>query len=160
MTLYLAYNLSFNSEEVVTADWSNTEIPVLGVITNKNRIVFFQDEGVKMEEHSITKDKPITSFCWHPSSFIIAYGFEDGKVGFWIDSDNLSKDDTVCPHDSPIIHIKFNTDGTKIVSCDKNNLIVVWNFDRGSMTKLCQYPQKFDVEYILFAPFNPAKYKE
>lgn len=159
MTLYLSYNLSLNQESVIQSSWSNTEIPVLGVITDQKRIVFFQDEGMKMEEHSIIKDKQITNFCWHPFSFIIAYGFEDGRIGYWIDSESISKDDTPTAHEGKITKIRFSNFGNRVVSSDEKNNIIVWNFENG-LNKLCMYQQKFEVEDLFFPNFNASKYKE
>ena len=55
MALYLNYPIELQKEKIVVAEWSNTDIPVLGVATNKKRITFFQDEGNNLSEHDLKK---------------------------------------------------------------------------------------------------------
>ena len=38
MTLYLSYNIETNQERILTVNWSNTDIPVLAITTDKNKI--------------------------------------------------------------------------------------------------------------------------
>lgn len=82
MTLYLSYNIDTNQEKVEAATWSNTDIPVLAISTEKGRITFFQDESLNIPEHDMNKDNVITALSWHPSEMIIAYGFIDGKCNY------------------------------------------------------------------------------
>lgn len=78
MTLYLSYNIDTKQERVLSAAWSNTDIPVLAVSTEKARITFYQDEALNIPEHDIIKENTITALSWHPSEMIIAYGYIDG----------------------------------------------------------------------------------
>ena len=93
MTLYLSYNIETQNEKITTSSWSNTDIPVLAVATDKGRITFFQDEALHIQEHDMVKDNQITCLSWHPSDMIMACGYLDGRVGVWIDEDNFSKDE-------------------------------------------------------------------
>ena len=78
MSLYLSYNIETKNEKIITVNWSNTDIPVLAVSTDKNKITFFQDEGINISEHDMLRDARITALSWHPSDMILAYGFHDG----------------------------------------------------------------------------------
>lgn len=78
MTLYLSYNIETKQEKIITASWSNTDIPVLAVSTDKSRITFFQDEALNISEHDMQKETAISALSWHPSEMIIAYGYVDG----------------------------------------------------------------------------------
>jgi len=80
MTLYLSFNIDTKQERIMNAAWSNTDIPVLGVSTEKSRITFYQDEALNIPEHDIIKENIITALSWHPSEMIIAYGYIDGKL--------------------------------------------------------------------------------
>jgi len=79
MTLYLSFNIETKQENVVTCQWSNTDIPVLAVSTDKQKITFFQDEAINISEHDMLKDGIISALGWHPSDMILAYGFQDGN---------------------------------------------------------------------------------
>jgi hypothetical protein len=79
MTLYLSYNIETNQERILTVNWSNTDIPVLAITTDKNKIIFYQDESLHIPEHDIIKNNPITALSWHPTEMIIVYGYQDGK---------------------------------------------------------------------------------
>lgn len=78
MTLYLSYNIDTKNEKVLSAVWSNTDIPVLAISTEKSRITFYQDEALNIPEHDIVKENIISALSWHPSEMIIAYGYIDG----------------------------------------------------------------------------------
>jgi hypothetical protein len=83
MSLYLSYKIETkNNEKIHCASWSNTEIPVLAVTTEKNKISFYQDESVHIPEHDLIKSQKITSIAWHPSEMTIAYGLMDGIFKF------------------------------------------------------------------------------
>ena len=157
MSLYLNYPLDLQSKPVLLS-WSNTEIPILAVVTDNKKIKFFQDEGTLLKDSIIQKDKQITALAWHPDNMVMAYGFEDGKLGVWVDSDNYSKDDCLY-HESKIVNIKFNNSGNRLVSVDEKNFVAVWFFE-GSLTKLCVYSQKFPIENLIFPSFNIKRYNE
>ena len=53
MALYLSYEVSLPNQKIISAEWSNTDIPVLGVSTSKMKITFFQDEGINISDHDI-----------------------------------------------------------------------------------------------------------
>jgi intraflagellar transport protein 140 len=151
MTLYLSYNIETHNEKIISTAWSNTDIPVLAVATEKARVTFFQDEALNITEHDMVKDNLITSLSWHPTDMIMVFGYIDGRVGIWIDEDNFSKEEKGT-HDSKVIIVKFNIDGNRVVSVDDKGQIVVWRFD-GILYKLCVYKQSFNIEEILFPRF-------
>lgn len=78
MTLYLSYNIETRSEKIISANWSNTDIPVLAITTDKSRLTFYQDEALNIPEHDMVKENIVTALSWHPSEMIIAYGYIDG----------------------------------------------------------------------------------
>ena len=158
MTLYLNYNIDTKSEQIQSSQWSNTDIQVLATVTNKNRITFFQDEAIGITEHDIIKDKAITAFTWHPFEMMIIYGFEDGRLGFWVDDNNFTKEENAI-HEGKITIIKFNNIGNRIVSVDSTNSIIVWNFD-GNLHRLCNYKQNYTIEDLFFPCFNVQRYKD
>ena len=159
MSLYLSYSVNLKGKKPSKTIWSNTETPVLGILSN-NQVSFFQDEGVYIEEYKLSNCK-ISDFCWHPNKLITAYGCEDGKVGYWIHNsiENKNNEEKIFSHETPINIITFNNVGNRIVSSDLKNNIVVWNFD-GGLFKLCIYQQKFQIESIIFGNFNINKYPE
>jgi WD40 repeat protein len=150
MTLYLSYNIDTNSEKILSSSWSNTDIPVLAVATDKNRITFFQDEALQISEHDQIRENTITTLSWHPSEMVMCYGYKDGRVGVWIDEDNFSQDEK--GHDAKITIIKFNNHGHRVVSVDEKGSITVWKYE-GQLTKLCSYKGGLNIEEILFPKF-------
>ena len=55
MTLYLSYEQLLSSQKILTIEWSNTDIPVLGVSTSKKKITFPQNEGILLEGCKISQ---------------------------------------------------------------------------------------------------------
>ena len=151
MTLYLSYNIETQLERITASSWSNTDIPVLAVATEKGKISFFQDEALHIAEHDMLKENLVTALSWHPTDMIMAYGYTDGRVGVWIDEDNFSKDEKG-GHEGKVTIVRFNTNGSRVVSVDDKGLIVVWRFD-GVLFKMCSYKQSFNVEEIIFPKF-------
>ena len=85
MSIYLSYDVEVEGEKIITAAFSNTEIPVLAVSTNKCKITFFQEEGLIVPDHDLVKESIVTALCWHPSEMTLAYGLESGHLGVWVD---------------------------------------------------------------------------
>ena len=52
MALYLSYEISLQSQKIIAAEWSNTDIPVLGVSTSKKKITFFPNH-VKIRDNQL-----------------------------------------------------------------------------------------------------------
>ena len=63
MSLYLSYDVEVEGEKIITAAFSNTEIPVLAVSTNKSKITFFQGEGIIVPDHDLNKEYLVTALC-------------------------------------------------------------------------------------------------
>ena len=153
MALYLSYEVSLPNQKIISAEWSNTDIPVLGVSTSKMKITFFQDEGINISDHDIKKDFLITTMAWHPSDMILAYGTDTGHVGVWIDETNTTKEEL--NHDGKVIIIKFNNDGNRIISADDKGYINVWRFP--PLANMCQYKQSYSIIDILIPSFSLDK---
>ena len=73
MSIYLNYDVYIEGEKIITAAFSNTDIPVLAVSTNKNRITFFQEEGTMVMDHDLNRESIVTAMAWHPNDMILAY---------------------------------------------------------------------------------------
>ena len=54
MSIYLNYDVEVEGEKIITAAFSNTDIPVLAVSTNKNKITFFQEDASLVPDHDLT----------------------------------------------------------------------------------------------------------
>ena len=153
MSIYLSYDVEVEGEKIITAAFSNTDIPVLAVSTNKCKITFFQEEGTIVPDHDLEKDSLVTSLCWHPNEMILAYGLEDGHVGVWVDEQNISKEEL--NHEGKVTIIKFNRDGNRIVSADDKGMINVWSF--APLFNRCTYRQSFSILQIIMPSFNYEK---
>ena len=153
MSIYLSYNVVVEGEKIVTAAFSNTDIPVLAVSTNKNRITFFQEEGSMVMDHDLSKESIVTAMCWHPSDMILAYGMDDGHVGVWVDEPDVCKEEL--NHEGKITIIKFNKEGNRIVSADDKGMINVWSFS--PLFNKCTYRQTFTILNIIMPSFNLDK---
>ncbi len=153
MALYLSYEVSLPSQKILAAEWSNTDIPVLGVSTSKKKITFFQDEGINISEHDLKNEKLITALTWHPSEMILAYGSDSGYVGVWIDESNTTKEEF--NHDGKVTIIKFNNEGNRIISIDDKGMINVWRFP--PLSNMCQYKQSYSITELVIPSFNIEK---
>ena len=150
MSIYLSYDVIVEGEKIITAAFSNTDIPVLAVSTNKCKITFFQEEASIVPDHELVKDSQVTSMCWHPSEMILAYGLEDGHVGVWVDEQDNCKEEL--NHEGKVNIIKFNKEGNRIVSADDKGMINVWSFS--PLFNRCSYRQTFSILQILMPNFN------
>ena len=150
MSIYLSYDVIVEGEKIITAAFSNTDIPVLAVSTNKCKITFFQEEASIVPDHELVKDSQVTSMCWHPSEMILAYGLEDGHVGVWVDEQDNCKEEL--NHEGKVNIIKFNKEGNRIVSADDKGMINVWSFS--PLFNRCSYRQSFSILQILMPNFN------
>lgn len=157
MTLFLNYPIDLKDEKIILSEWSNTEIPILAVVTDNKKIIFYYDEALKFEDNILTKQTQITSISWHPNTMVLSYGFDNGRLGIWIDNDNFSKDDYQF-HDCQITHLQFNLTGNRLISVDEKNQINIFYFD-GSLSKLCSYTSKFIIDKVIFPCFNPEYYR-
>ena len=153
MSIYLSYDVEVESEKIIVAAFSNTDIPVLAVSTNKNRIAFFQEEGCIVPEHDLEKDSLVTALCWHPSEMILAYGLQEGHVGVWVDEENTCKEEL--NHKGKVTIIKFNKDGNRIISADDKGMINVWSW--APLFNKCSYHQSFNILQIIIPNFNYDK---
>ena len=153
MSIYLNYDVYIEGEKIITAAFSNTDIPVLAVSTNKNRITFFQEEGTMVMDHDLNRESIVTAMAWHPNDMILAYGMDDGHVGVWIDDQNSTKEEL--NHEGKITIIKFNRDGNRIVSADDKGMINVWSF--APLFNKCTYRQSFSILNIIMPNFNLEK---
>ena len=153
MSIYLSYDVEVEGEKIVTAAFSNTDIPVLAVSTNKNKITFFQEEASLVPEHDLVKDSLVTALCWHPSEMILAYGLEDGHLGVWVDEQNNCKEEL--NHEGKVCIIKFNKEGNRIVSADDKGMINVWSF--APLFNRCTYRQSASILKIIMPNFNYDK---
>ena len=153
MSIYLSYDVEVEGEKIITAAFSNTDIPVLAVSTNKSKITFFQEEGTIVPDHDLMKECLVTALCWHPNDMILAYGLEDGHVGVWVDEQNNCKEEL--NHEGKVTIIKFNRDGNRIVSADDKGMINVWSFS--PLFNRCSYRQSFSILQIIMPNFNYDK---
>ena len=150
MSIYLSYDVEVEGEKIITAAFSNTDIPVLAVSTNKCRITFFQEEASIVPDHDLVKDSLVTALCWHPTEMTLAYGLEDGHLGVWVDEQNNCKEEL--NHEGKITIIKFNKEGNRIVSADDKGMINVWSF--APLFNRCSYRQSFSILQIIMPNFN------
>ena len=154
MSIYLSYDVELENEKIVTAAFSNTDIPVLAVSTNRCKITFFQEEGCMVPDHDLVKESIVTALCWHPNDMILAYGLEDGHLGVWVDEENTFKEDL--NHEGKVTIIKFNRDGNRIVSSDNKGMINVWSFP--PLYNLCTYNQRsYNILQIIMPNFSIDK---
>ena len=153
MSIYLSYDVEVEGEKIITAAFSNTDIPVLAVSTNKGKITFFQEEGCLVPDHDLEKDSIVTALCWHPNDMILAYGLEDGHLGVWVDEENTFKEDL--NHEGKVCIIKFNKEGNRIVSSDDKGMINVWSFS--PLYNLCTYTQSHSILQIIMPNFSLEK---
>ena len=153
MSIYLNYDVEVEGEKIITAAFSNTDIPVLAVSTNKNKITFFQEDASLVPDHDLIKDSLVTALCWHPNDMILAYGLEDGHVGVWVDDQNSCKEEL--NHEGKVTILKFNKDGNRIVSADDKGIINVWSFS--PLFNRCHYKQSFSILKIIMPNFNYDK---
>ena len=148
MSIYLSYDVEVEGEKIITAAFSNTDIPVLAVSTNKNKITFFQEEASLVPEHDLIKDSLVTALCWHPTEMILAYGLEDGHLGVWVDEQNNCKEEL--NHEGKVNIIKFNKEGNRIVSADDKGMI-------NALFNRCTYRQSASILKLIMPNFNYDK---
>eukprot|EP00743_Colponemidia_sp_Colp-15_P005070 GILK01005459.1.p1 GENE.GILK01005459.1~~GILK01005459.1.p1 ORF type:complete len:1424 (+),score=370.05 GILK01005459.1:129-4400(+) len=152
MSLFFDYKalLPQNSIALRTA-WSSSEHnALLAIATNNNQVCLFQDEGDRLEDVQITRQKVARFLAWHPSAPVLAVGWEDGCLTIWNGLDKMTRDDTTT-HRASISALCFSPDGTRLVSADESGVVSVWRTDaRGRLNPLCSYRKTGAITHIVF----------
>lgn len=133
--------------------WSTVE-PVVAVATDNNRVLFFQEEGQQMPEHTVVRNFAPTAMAWQPNSRILAVGWHDGVVSLWHMRERIQREDDAV-HKTPICLLKWKEDGTRLVTGDKGGVIGVWQTDaRGRLMPICHYRKSGAITHCIFCTFH------
>ncbi|AMD18751.1 HBL151Wp [Eremothecium sinecaudum] len=77
--------------------------------------------------HPTTSDKPneVTCMEWSPSGESLLTGVENGELRLWSAQGKLQN--ILSYHMAPVVCIKWNPDQTHVLTCDVDNVTIVWN---------------------------------
>ncbi|MBI3135426.1 MAG: caspase family protein [Bacteroidetes bacterium] len=109
-----AFDFSPDGKQIVTSSWDG-KVKVWDILTGM--LI------AKMTEH----DGPVYSVCYDPKARFIASGSADNDIILWITELNTFY--YLKGHTSPVTSITFNADGTRLISCDAEGMVKVWDIE-------------------------------
>lgn len=137
-SLFLDFSCAVSGAAKVTQlAWCTIE-PVCAVVTNDNRISFYLEEGVCLEDCKVQRKCDATVIAWHPKSKVLATGWEDGHVSVWSiasspSASSLSEASASCNFASdkkhgrtPVRVAIWSPSTARLVTCDSSGTIIVW----------------------------------
>ncbi|XP_077980431.1 intraflagellar transport protein 140 homolog [Glandiceps talaboti] len=88
----------------------------------------YRDEGELLEHATMQRSCSSMSLDWHPVRPIVSAGWENGEVLVWNEQEReLYWAEHL--HKSEVVLLKWSTNGQRLVSGDKNGLLIVWKAD-------------------------------
>lgn len=101
----------------------------LQVVANVNSVVVLRD-GKIVNKHPV-KFQP-SSIALSVDELLVAVGGKDNIIHFFsLSGDKLNETKELKKHRGPITSLNFSPDGQRLVSCDTNRDIFVWNVKSG-----------------------------
>jgi len=144
-SLFFEYRCSVGRSELDQVfAWSNSEEdPILAVATRgfaTAKVVFFREEGQPLLEHSIKRPGDANVLSWHPKRRILACGWSDGVVSLWYMKEQITREDNVIHKGAALQLLRWNEDGSRLISGDTKGTIGVWQSDnRGRLIHIIKY---------------------
>ncbi|SCW01262.1 LAFE_0D08702g1_1 [Lachancea fermentati] len=93
-----------------------------------------------------TTTNSVTCLQWSPSGQSLLSGVENGELRLWSKDGKLQN--ILNLHRSPIITLKWNQDGTHILSGDLDNVVIVWNAGTGTPLQHFEIKEPDSVETL------------
>ena len=144
-SLFFEYKCSVGRSELDSVfAWSySEEDPILAVATRgfaTAKVAFFREEGQSLLEHSIKRPGDANVLAWHPKRRILACGWSDGVVSLWYMKEQITREDNVIHKNGAVVLLKWNSDGSRLISGDTQGTVGVWQSDnRGRLIHIIKY---------------------
>jgi len=157
-SIYFDNELALNDYASVSCiAWSKgEEMPLLAIADGCVLRIF--REGEELVDYTQQRQHvPCTALAWHPTSKVIAAGWEDGLVTFTGPAAVNARDDREVHRESRILSIVFNPNGTRCVTTDNNGVVGVWKTDqRGLCNQMCHYRKSGAHDKVIFRTTTPT----
>ncbi|XP_019615052.1 PREDICTED: intraflagellar transport protein 140 homolog [Branchiostoma belcheri] len=140
-------NLAWHRTHTVLAVAASTSV-------GGGSVNLFMDDGEPVPDGCIQRSSQVTCMSWHPNYRVLAMGWENGDVLMWNDQDKeLHEAKSI--HDAGVAILEWSTNGTRLLSGDKNGLITVWKMDgkgRAQASPFCKHQMEQSVSVCLVRP--------
>ncbi|XP_070580461.1 intraflagellar transport protein 140 homolog isoform X2 [Ptychodera flava] len=145
----------------VDIEW-HSSYPLLAVASRSDGgggcVHVYRDEGELLEHATMQRACPSMSLDWHPVRPIVAAGWENGEILIWNEQEReLYWAEHL--HKSEVVLLKWSPNGTRLVSGDKNGLMIAWKADhRGRLQPgpFCKHELPQMITQCVFRPsINP-----
>ena len=116
--------LKRNNEKIIRIAVSNVPINPTIAITTSNKIHLYNESGEK-HQYELSRAITPTAIEWHPFNPVLAIGWDNGRITIWNEDTKAPKEEGK-PHVDPIMMIRFNPSGSRMVTSDLTGTIGVW----------------------------------
>ncbi|CAL1170399.1 unnamed protein product [Cladocopium goreaui] len=157
-SIYFDNDLALNDYANVTCiAWSKGEEQPLLAVADGCTLRIFREGEELLDYNQERQGLPCTALAWHPTSKVIAAGWEDGAVTFTGPGAVNARDDREVHRDARILSIVFNPNGTRCVTTDNNGVVGVWKTDqRGLCNQMCHYRKSGAHDKVIFRTATPT----
>lgn len=145
-TLPSGFVSQWNPKDSLTFAWGqkNSEAAVVKCSIEESGVWKILEKTVLGHASSEGKSSEITCVEWSPSGESLLTASEDGEVRLWSKHGRLQN--VLNYHKAPVVCVKWNIDQTHALTCDANNVTIVWNVLSGTAVQHFSFKKAGAVE--------------
>jgi WD40 repeat protein/uncharacterized caspase-like protein len=145
------YNLKYDfkdyTDDVYGISFSKNN-KLLATSSADNKIIIW-DLGSKRKLNTLSIDESISSLDFHPQneSILITPGFQGYDITIWNIKNNINTKKLIGKNISTVNSVSVNQEGSKILSCDLQGIIKIWDIQGNFLGKIFAGRGILDVDF-------------